>query len=212
MNSDKIDIHINIGSNSGHRKALIERAVAAISASFHGEIRVSDFIETEPWGFDSPHRFLNVGVMVRTTVGTLFKASASCKNHPANPSNDTTKEPHWHNPSSNADALKSVPTVYSREEIAIAILDRLLEIQHTIDPSPHRGPDGSYIDRAIDIDLIAIADWVITALRLTLPHPRMHLRDFVLRPMAQLAPAWLHPLIGKTPAELARDIEARELH
>lgn len=91
MNSDKIDIHINIGSNSGHRKALIERAVAAISASFPGEIRVSDFIETEPWGFDSPHRFLNVGVMIRTTVGTLFKASASGKN-PANPSPDSYKK------------------------------------------------------------------------------------------------------------------------
>ncbi len=87
---------------------------------------------------------------------------------------------------------------YRREEMALAVLRKLQEIQLSIDPSPHRDAEGRYIDRAIDIDLIAIDDWVVDTPDLTLPHPRMHLRDFVLIPLAGLAPTWRHPLTGKT--------------
>lgn len=157
-----IAIHINIGSNSGHREALIEQAVAAISSAFPGgAVSRSGIVETPPWGFDSPNPFLNIGVMVR--IGE---------------ENGTQN--------------------YGREEIALAVLRKLQEIQRSIDPSPHRDAEGRYIDRAIDIDLIAIDDWVIDIPDLTLPHPRMHLRDFVLIPLATLAPDWRHPLTGKT--------------
>lgn len=87
---------------------------------------------------------------------------------------------------------------YGREEISLAVLRKLQEIQRSIDPSPHRDAEGRYIDRVIDIDLIAIDDWVVDTPELTLPHPRMHLRDFVLIPLAGLAPTWRHPLTGKT--------------
>lgn len=80
------------------------------------------------------------------------------------------------------------------------LIDALQLIEHSIDPSPHRDATGAYIDRAIDIDLIALDDIVIDTPRLTLPHPRMHLRDFVLLPMAAIAPRWRHPLTGLTPA------------
>lgn len=82
------------------------------------------------------------------------------------------------------------------------LLDRLLEIQNSISPQSHRDAAGNYIDRIIDIDLIAMDSLVINTPRLTLPHPRMHLRDFVLIPMSQLAPDWLHPLLHLTPSEL----------
>lgn len=87
------------------------------------------------------------------------------------------------------------------------LLERLLEIQHTINPSSHRDADGNYIDRVIDIDLIAIDDLVIDSPRLTLPHPRMHLRDFVLIPMSELAPDWHHPILGLTPSQLLSQLQ-----
>ena len=77
-------------------------------------------------------------------------------------------------------------------------------MERSISPAAHRHPDGSYADRMIDIDLIAAGSAVVDSPRLTLPHPRMHLRPFVLRPMDQLEPGWLHPLLGLTPAAMLR--------
>lgn len=51
---------------------------------------------------------------------------------------------------------------------------------------PHRNPDGSYRDRPIDIDIIDIDGITIHSDRLTLPHPRAHLRPFVSIPLAHL--------------------------
>lgn len=175
-----IDIHINIGSNSGHREALIERAVAAVRSAFpDADVRCSEIIETSPWGFDSPNSFLNVGVMISlhswtqsASVGAHFNVSAT-----------------------------------DRTGFALAVLRKLLDIQSNIDPSPHRDSAGAYIDRAIDIDLIAIDDWVIDHPDLTLPHPRMHLRDFVLIPLNQFVPKWRHPLTGKTPEEMIAELK-----
>ncbi|MCM1029205.1 MAG: 2-amino-4-hydroxy-6-hydroxymethyldihydropteridine diphosphokinase [Pseudoflavonifractor sp.] len=90
------------------------------------------------------------------------------------------------------------------------LLDVLLEIQAEIDPAPHRDPSGDYIDRAIDIDLIALGRQTIDTPSLTLPHPRMHLRPFVLRPMAVLEPEWVHPRLGLTPACLLGRLSEKE--
>lgn len=94
-----------------------------------------------------------------------------------------------------------------------ALLDVLLSIEHSISPASHRKPDGSYADRLIDIDLIAYGDTTIDMTQtpsgnsLTLPHPRMHLRKFVLLPMLQLAPEWTHPVTGLTPADMLQKLK-----
>lgn len=82
------------------------------------------------------------------------------------------------------------------------ILDRLLEIQNRISSAPHRNWAGEYTDREIDIDIVAIDDIVLKSPKLTLPHPHLHKRSFFLEPMNELAPQWVHPLLGKTPAEM----------
>ena len=87
------------------------------------------------------------------------------------------------------------------------LLDMLLAIERSINPASHRDADGNYVDREIDIDLIAVDNIIIDSPRLTLPHPRMHLRDFVLAPMAQLAPDWRHPRLGLTPVQLLHNLK-----
>lgn len=84
----------------------------------------------------------------------------------------------------------------------VALLRILRGIEREIDPSPHRDASGGYVDRAIDIDLIAVGETVIESAELTLPHPRMRDRRFVLLPMASLEPLWRDPLSGKSAAEL----------
>lgn len=84
------------------------------------------------------------------------------------------------------------------------VLNVVQRVQSSIDPSPHRDPSGRYIDRRIDIDIIAVDDLVYDSPRLTLPHPRMHLRRFVLEPLMALDPSWRHPLLHLTPSEMLR--------
>ncbi len=70
-------------------------------------------------------------------------------------------------------------------------------IEKNLGSKNHRNDDGSYCDRLIDIDIIAIDDLIIDSPELTIPHPHMHLRDFVMRPMQELAPNWIHPIHKK---------------
>lgn len=82
------------------------------------------------------------------------------------------------------------------------ILHTLQAIEREISSAPHRDETGGYIDRPLDIDLIAVDDIVLDSLELTLPHPRMHEREFVLVPLAETAPGWRHPLLHLTATQL----------
>lgn len=84
----------------------------------------------------------------------------------------------------------------------LGLLHELQAIERQISPSPHRDDTGGYIDRCIDIDLIDIDEMTFADPELTLPHPRMHQRAFVLIPMMSLAPDWQHPLFHATAKEL----------
>lgn len=56
--------------------------------------------------------------------------------------------------------------------------------------------------RVLDLDLIAMGQMVRTAPDPVLPHPRAHGRGFVLAPLVEIAPGWVHPLLGQTPARM----------
>ena len=62
--------------------------------------------------------------------------------------------------------------------------------------------------RTLDLDLIDYDCRIVETATLTLPHPRLHERRFVLAPLCDLAPGWRHPLLGVTAAELLAGLPA----
>ncbi len=64
--------------------------------------------------------------------------------------------------------------------------------------------------RTIDLDLIAAEGLVISLPELSLPHPEMHKRLFVLEPMLEVAPSWVHPILGLNVQELLNEVRRTE--
>ncbi|HEX8243484.1 MAG TPA: 2-amino-4-hydroxy-6-hydroxymethyldihydropteridine diphosphokinase [Longimicrobium sp.] len=90
-----------------------------------------------------------------------------------------------------------------------ALLDRILAVEREM------GRERTFRNapRVIDIDILAYGSVVMEGPRLTLPHPGIPTRGFVLHPLAELAPEWVHPELRKTARELlsaARSLERVE--
>lgn len=68
----------------------------------------------------------------------------------------------------------------------------------------------TYHDRIIDIDILLYGNVAVKSARLTIPHPLMHLREFVLEPLAVIAPSIVHPTIGKSIRQLAAELKEQE--
>lgn len=62
--------------------------------------------------------------------------------------------------------------------------------------------NGVYHDRIIDIDILMYDDLIMKNDRLTIPHPLMHKRKFVMDPLIEIAPAAIHPVFRKSMEEL----------
>ena len=86
----------------------------------------------------------------------------------------------------------------------------LLAVAKGIEEGMGRVPAFRNAPRPIDIDLLAHGDRVMRTPALTLPHPRLHLRGFVLHPLAEVAPDWRHPILGRTARELLSEAAALE--
>lgn len=85
-------------------------------------------------------------------------------------------------------------TLYTPEE--------LLDVLHTIEQAAKRERLVHWGPRTLDLDILFYDDLVQDDSVLTLPHPDMQNRDFVLKPMAELAPHFVHPVFHRTMQQL----------
>ena len=134
------ELYIALGSNMGDRRSLLNRAITLIEERVGAVQRVSSFIETEPWGFESTNPFLNAAVMVLTTLSPI-----EC-----------------------LDATQQIERELGRKK---------------------KSKNGIYHDRPIDIDLLLYGDLKLSTPRLTIPHPHMYERDFVMIPLREIMPS-----------------------
>lgn len=153
-------LYLSLGSNEGDREQLLRSAIDAIGRLIGPVDGISPLVETEPWGFESPHPFVNAALSVETSL----------------PAMDVLER------------TQSIERQLGRRRKSIA---------------------GRYEDRPIDIDLLLYGDLVLTSERLTLPHPLLPERLFVLEPLAEIAPQILHPTLGKTIQTLRDELRLR---
>ena len=91
--------------------------------------------------------------------------------------------------------------------------ERLLDTTESIERRLGRttkSTGNTYHDRIIDIDILLYGNVAVKSARLTIPHPLMHLREFVLEPLAVIAPSIVHPTIGKSIRQLAAELKEQE--
>jgi 2-amino-4-hydroxy-6-hydroxymethyldihydropteridine diphosphokinase len=98
--------------------------------------------------------------------------------------------------------LNTVAVVERQPDLSVDdVLRRTQEIERQMGRTL-KSHEGIHYDRIMDIDLLMIGETHINRTDLTLPHPRMAERLFVLRPLAEVAPDVIHPEYGMTFKEL----------
>ena len=96
--------------------------------------------------------------------------------------------------------------LFSTDIPSMELLDITEGIERRLGRMKKTQRGGAYSDRPMDIDILLYGDRVIDTERLTVPHPRMHERAFVLVPLAEIAPSLVHPVLGKSILELKNEL------
>lgn len=97
-------------------------------------------------------------------------------------------------------SVMQILTSASAEELLAQLLEIERELGRDRDSQPANAP------RTIDLDLLLFGDLILNSRSLIVPHPRMHVRRFVLQPLVQIAPDVVHPISGKTARELLAEL------
>ena len=193
-------VYLGLGSNLGDREANLRQAIELIEALGLEISDSSSIYETEPVGYKDQPWFLNQVIEVR--VAPVLKL---------------------HDDAEVAAGLKDLWDKAPRETSVFwisSLLKELLPIERAMGRE-RTTPDGP---RPIDIDILIYGDTAggFAETRdepgrpriaragpafLTLPHPRMHERRFVLEPLCEIAPDLVHPTLKKTCRELLASLD-----
>lgn len=181
-------VYLGLGTNIGDREANLQEAIERIKGLGLEIVRVSSIYETEPVGYHDQPWFLNQVIEASMTVGLTFN--------------------------SNDDDAEFVRAVADGRP-QMALLNALQDIEREMGRL-RTIPNGP---RVIDIDMLLCGECVgfftetrsaenarriahAGAMKLELPHPRLHLRRFVLTPLCEIAPDLMHPQLKKSCSEL----------
>jgi 2-amino-4-hydroxy-6-hydroxymethyldihydropteridine diphosphokinase len=144
--------YLGLGSNIGNRKDHLLKALAMISSKVGEITKISSLYESEAWGYQSGHKYLNAVIAVETPL-------------------------------------------YPGE-----ILSDIKEVEKQL--GRKKTKNGEYEDRPIDIDILFYDRLLYETDNLAIPHPHMANRKFVLEPLAEIAPDFVHPVLNKKIKEL----------
>lgn len=149
---------VALGSNLGDREANLRRALELLEQRGVAVVKVSTFIETEPYGVTDQPRFLN-GVCKVSTILTPLE---------------------------------------------------LLRLLLAVEKEMGRVRLRHWGERNIDLDLLLYEDVLMDTEELRLPHPDMVNRDFVMLPLAEIAPELVHPILGRNMSSLSARFKQAE--
>lgn len=82
---------------------------------------------------------------------------------------------------------------------------KLLDIEKNL--GRERNSNEIYASRTIDIDILFFNNEIVSNQTLTIPHPRLHLRKFVLIPLCEIIPNYLHPILNKSILNLLNECD-----
>jgi 2-amino-4-hydroxy-6-hydroxymethyldihydropteridine diphosphokinase len=185
-NESDVAVYIGLGSNIGDREANLREAIARIEKLGLAVVRESSIYETEPVGLADQPWFLNQVIETKIIAGLTSEQGPAL----GDPDATTTVQ-------------------------AGALLSELLKIEHEMGRARAiaNGP------RVIDVDLLLFDDKIIAhskddeewpaidSTEVFVPHPRMHLRRFVLEPLCEIAPELVHPVLKQTCREMLASLD-----
>ena len=163
-------VYLGLGSNLGNRQQNIEDAVRLVQERVGQVVRQSSLMESEPWGFESCHNFLNAVILCQTTK---------------TPHEVLTLTQQIERDLGRKKKSARLP-VEKSTRLPVEKTTRLPVEKSTRLPVSQEASGRQYTDRPIDIDILLYDDLTVDEPDLKIPHPLMHKRDFVMKQLREI--------------------------
>lgn len=208
-------VYLLTGGNRGDRTGYLKRAAELVEEQIGKTGKRSSVYETEPWGLKDSCNFYNQVLMVSTSLTPVQvldaihsiekelgrKRSGDQSTPGDQPSGDKYFTGEHTSPGSQFPGTENNTAggCSPGEGLSPSGIDE--------QAGANRPGGGKYAPRTIDIDILFYDDLVLMIEELTIPHPGIEQRRFVLEPLNEIAPGLVHPGNGKTVSQLLSECE-----